>query len=52
MNNIFNVDYISNGYYYTYDDDWSVPGEVTTLDGAAYYPQAGINFLLGATVRF
>ncbi|WP_445725531.1 TonB-dependent receptor [Flavobacterium sp.] len=52
VNNIFNVDYISNGYYYTYDDDWSVPGEVTTLDGAAYYPQAGINFLLGATVRF
>ena len=52
VNNIFNVEYISNGYYYTYDDDWSVPGDVITLDGAGYYPQAGINFLLGATVRF
>jgi iron complex outermembrane receptor protein len=52
VNNIFDVKYISNGYYYTYDDDWSVPGEITTLDGAGYYPQATINFLLGATVRF
>jgi iron complex outermembrane receptor protein len=52
VNNIFNVKYISNGYYYTYDDDWSVPGEITTLDGAGYYPQATANFLLGATVRF
>ena len=52
VNNIFNVEYISNGYYYTYDDDWSVPGDIITLDGAGYYPQAGINFLLGATVRF
>lgn len=52
INNIFNVEYISNGYYGTYDDDWSVPGEITTLDYAGYYPQATINFLLGATVRF
>jgi len=52
VNNIFDVDYISNGYYYTYDDNWSSPDEITTYDGAAYYPQAGINFLLGATVRF
>lgn len=52
VNNIFDVKYISNGYYGTYDDDWSVPGEITTLDYAGYYPQATINFLLGATVRF
>lgn len=52
VNNIFNAEYISNGYYYTYDDTWSVPGETTTLDGAGYYPQATINFLLGATFRF
>lgn len=52
VNNIFNVEYISNGYYGTYDDTWSVPGETTTLDYAGYYPQATINFLLGATVRF
>lgn len=52
VNNIFDVDYISNGYYYTYDDNWSSPDEITTYDGAGYYPQAGINFLLGATFRF
>lgn len=52
VNNIFNVEYVSNGYYYTYDDTWSVPGEVTTLDGAGYYPQAKTNFLLGATLKF
>ncbi|MDT0552948.1 TonB-dependent receptor [Urechidicola vernalis] len=52
VNNIFNEEYVSNGYYYTYDDTWSVPGETTTLDGAGYYPQATINFLLGATFNF
>jgi iron complex outermembrane receptor protein len=52
VNNIFNVKYISNGYYGTYDDDWSVPGEIVTLDYAGYYPQATTNFLIGATVRF
>ncbi|MCF6182877.1 TonB-dependent receptor [Lutibacter sp.] len=52
VNNIFNVKYISNGYYYTYDDTWSVPGETTTLDGAGYYPQATRNFLIGATLKF
>ena len=52
INNIFNVKYVSNGYYYTYDDTWSVPGETTTLDGAGYYPQATRNFLIGATLKF
>ncbi|MGV6845919.1 MAG: TonB-dependent receptor [Lutibacter sp.] len=52
INNVFNVDYISNGYYYTYDDTWSVPGQTTTLDGAGYYPQATRNFLIGATLKF
>ena len=52
VNNIFNVEYISNGYYYTYDDDWSVPGQTVTLDGAGYYPQARRNFLVGATLKF
>ncbi len=52
VNNIFNVEYVSNGYYYTYDDTWSNPGTTTTLDGAGYYPQATINFLLGATITF
>ena len=52
VNNIFNVKYVSNGYYYTYDDIWSVPGETTTLDGAGYYPQATTNFLVGMTLVF
>lgn len=52
VNNIFNVKYISNGYFYTYDDDYSQPGTVTTVEGAGYYPQATINFLVGATVKF
>jgi iron complex outermembrane receptor protein len=52
VNNIFNVKYISNGYFYTYEDDFSNPGTVKTNEGAGYYPQATINFLLGATVKF
>ena len=52
VNNIFNVKYISNGYYYTYEDTWSDPGQITTLDGAGYYPQATRNFLLGLTLKF
>lgn len=52
VNNIFNVEYISNGYFYTYDDDFSNPGTITTVEGAGYYPQATINFLVGATVKF
>ncbi len=39
LNNIFDEKYISNGYY--------SPGY-----GASYYPQAGINFLTGITLKF
>ena len=52
VNNVFNVKYVSNGYYYTYDDDWSDPNTITTLEGAGYYPQATTNFLIGATLKF
>ena len=52
INNIFDKEYVSNGYYYTYDDTWSVPGQTKTMDGAGYYPQATRNFLLGLTLRF
>ncbi|HLT50927.1 MAG TPA: TonB-dependent receptor [Arenibacter sp.] len=52
INNIFDSLYESNGFFYTYDDDYSVPGNITTIEGAGYYPQAGINFLLGATFNF
>jgi iron complex outermembrane receptor protein len=52
VNNIFNLEYESNGYFYTYDDDFSNPGTVSTIEGAGYYPQAGTNFLLGLTLKF
>ena len=52
VNNILNVEYVSNGYYYTYDDTWSDPNAITTIEGTGYYPQATINFLIGATVKF
>lgn len=51
VNNLFNLQYESNGYFYTYDDDFSNPGSVTTIEGTGYYPQAGINFLAGITIK-
>ena len=52
VNNLFNVEYVSNGYYYTYDDTWSDPNRVTTIEGTGYYPQATRNFLAGIQLRF
>lgn len=52
VNNIFNVKYISNGFYYTYDDNWSNPGSIATIEGAGFYPQATTNFLVGVTLKF
>ena len=51
INNIFNVVYESNGYFYTYDDTWSGPTP-TTIEGTGYFPQAGINFLFGLNLKF
>lgn len=48
VNNIFNEKYVSNGY--TYLDDFSTPG--TSFEVQGYYPQAGTNFLIGATLNF
>jgi iron complex outermembrane receptor protein len=44
VNNIFNEKYVSNGYYFTFDDDFSNPGTISTVEGG-FLPQAGINFL-------
>lgn len=52
VSNIFDYKYISNGYFYTYDDDYSNPPAITTIEGAGYYPQAGINFLVGLSLKF
>ena len=37
---------------FTYDDDFSVLGSITTIEGAGYYPQATTNFLIGVTLKF
>ncbi len=52
VNNIFNVKYVSNGYFFTYDDTWTDPNNVKTITGTGYYPQAEINFLLGVNLKF
>lgn len=52
VNNIFDVRFESNGYFFMFDDTWSEPGVTTTIEGAGFYPQAGINFLVGATFLF
>jgi iron complex outermembrane receptor protein len=52
VNNIFGEKYVSNGYYFTYDDTWTEPNVITTIEGAGYYPQATTNFLIGATLKF
>ena len=48
VNNILNEKYVSNGY--TYLDSWSTPGNTFEVQG--FYPQAGTNFLIGATLNF
>jgi iron complex outermembrane receptor protein len=52
VNNIFDAKFESNGYFFTFDDDFSTPNTITTVEGAGFYPQAGTNFLLGATLNF
>ncbi|HEY9184849.1 MAG TPA: TonB-dependent receptor [Salegentibacter sp.] len=53
VNNIFGVEYVSNGYYYTYDvPNPEFSSGLQTYGGAGYYPQATTNFLLGVTLKF
>lgn len=52
LHNIFDALISSNGYFYTYDDDYSVPNVVTTIEGVGYYPQAGRHFMAGLTLTF
>ena len=50
INNIFDLEYSSYGGYYTYD----VPegNSLKTYEGTYYYPQSGINLLLGIDIKF
>ncbi len=52
INNIFDRTYESNGYFYTYNDDFSNPPAISTIEGAGFYPQAVINFLVGMNIKF
>ncbi len=52
LNNLLGTKYVSNGYFYTFDDDYSTPGTITTFEGAGYYPQAQFNFMAGVSLRF
>jgi iron complex outermembrane receptor protein len=38
VNNLLGKKYVSNGYYYTYDDNWSDPNNISTIEGVGYYP--------------
>ncbi len=51
VNNIFNTEYVSNGYTYSYyyRPQGSNDNAVTEV---FYYPQATINFLTGITLKF
>ena len=51
VNNLFNAEYESNGYGYSYMDTWSGPAPVR-IDEAFYFPQAPLNVLANVTVRF
>lgn len=53
VNNIFDTEYVSNGYYFTFDvDSPDTPSGLQTLDGAGFYPQATRNYLAGLTLKF
>ena len=52
VNNVFDLEYESNGYFYTYDDNWTNPETTNTIEGVGFYPQAGIKFLLGLNAKF
>ena len=52
LHNIFDELISSNGYFYTFDDDYSVPNVVTTIEGVGYFPQAGRHFMAGLTLQF
>ena len=52
VHNVFDTLFTSNGYFYTYDDDWSSATSITTIEGVGYYPQAGRHVMAGLTLQF
>jgi len=49
--NLFNQEYCSNGYGYSYIDSWSEAAP-KRIDMAYYFPQAPLNVLANVTVKF
>ncbi len=54
INNIFDMKYESNGYSFSLGEiaDDQSPTGLRTQYFTGFYPQAGINFLVGATLKF
>lgn len=53
FNNILNEEFVSNGYFGSFDfEDSSSTTGTTTGYFAGFYPQATSNFLLGVTLKF
>lgn len=53
VNNIFNEEYVSNGYFGSFDfEDSNSPTGISTGFFSGFYPQATTNFLLGITLNF
>ncbi|TXE15802.1 TonB-dependent receptor [Psychroserpens burtonensis] len=53
FNNILNEEFVSNGYFGSFDfEDSSSATGTTTGYFAGFYPQATSNFLLGVTLKF
>ena len=50
INNIFDAEYVSNGFFFTFDTEQN--GMTQTIGESRFYPQAGINFLTGVTLNF
>ena len=51
VNNIFDEKYVSNGYTYSYYYRPVASNDAAVTENF-YYPQAGINFLVGITLKF
>ena len=44
MNNMFDLDYVSNGYFFFYDDTETVPGQSIYVEGSGYFLRQGQTF--------
>lgn len=50
--NLWNAEYVDRGFYYAYDDTWTDPDNIMTVEGVGYYPQATRHFMIGMDINF